>query len=536
MNDLNLNIKIADQPWELEKVCRLNHQTFSEEIPQHERTATGLLIDKFHSENQYVICLVGSEIVGMVALRNIRPFSLDFKLENLDDYLPPHQSLCEIRLLTVLPEYRKSSVFYSLFKVAFTHFIYQKYDLAIISGILSQQRLYRSVGFIPFGPIVGDDVKFQPMYGTPDFFFRSRHKAVQTNPQKGVNALPGPVDLKNIVAEEFRIKPESHRGLKFVQNYKKVCKSLCRFVKAENAQIFTGSATLANEIILAHISALSQKGLIVSNGEFGNRIIQQAQCQKISFTEYKVGLGEELSTSHIEQLIEKDLDIKWIYLVHCETSSGVLNDLTSIVNICSQKNIKVLVDCVSTFGIVPLDLSKVYMASVSSGKAIGSLPGLAVIFFNELQKVPENSVPVYLDIWYYIKKDGIPFTLNSNALYALGIAVDIIDVKSRYADINEKASWLRDQISQLGYDLFPKGCSSLHPAIITIGFPVSIDSTSFGRLLEEQNILVNYNSEYLVRQNMIQICLFSDLKDDDMHFIMRIMKTIKVKLSNNGGH
>jgi aspartate aminotransferase-like enzyme len=534
MNDLNLNIKIADQPWELEKVCRLNHQTFSEEIPQHERTATGLLIDKFHSENQYIICLVDSEIVGMVALRSIRPFSLDSKLDHLDDYLPPHKSLCEIRLLTVLPEYRRSSIFYSLFKVAFTYFINQKYDLAIISGILSQQRLYRSVGFIPFGPVVGDGVKFQPMYGTPDFFFQSRHKAVHSNPQKGVNALPGPVDLKNIVAEEFRIKPESHRGLKFVQNYKKICNSLCRFVNAEHAQIFTGSATLANEIIVAHLSALSQKGLIVSNGEFGNRIIHQAQSQKISFTEYKVGLGEELSTTFIEQLLEKDHDLKWIYMVHCETSSGVLNDLTGVINICSQKNIKVLVDCVSTFGIVPLDLNKVYMAAASSGKAIGSLPGLAVVFFNGLLKVPENSIPVYLDLWYYIKKEGIPFTLNSNALYALGIAVNIIDIKSRFADITEKSVWLRTQITQLGYDLFPIGCKSLHPAIITIVMPESMDSVLFGRLMEDHNFLVNYNSEYLIRQNMIQICLFSDLSEDDMHFIIHVIKTIKSELTNKG--
>ena len=524
MNDLNLNIKIADQPWELEQVCRLNHKTFSEEIPQHERTATGLLVDKFHSENQYVICLVDSAIVGMVALRSIRPFSLDFKLENLDDYLPPHKSLCEIRLLTVLPEYRRSSVFYSLFKVAFTHFINQKYDLAIISGIMSQQRLYRSVGFIPFGPVVGDEVKFQPMYATPDFFFQSRHKAVQSNHQKCVNALPGPVDLKNIVADEFRIRPESHRGLKFVQNYKKVCKSLCSFVNAEHAQIFTGSATMANEIMVAHLSALSQKGLIVSNGEFGNRIINQARSQKISFVEYKVDLGDELSTINIQQLLEEDSDLKWMYMVHCETSSGVLNDLTEVIKICSHKNIKVLVDCVSTFGIIPLDLRKVYMASVSSGKAIGSLPGLAVVFYNELLKVPENSVPVYLDIWYYIKKEGIPFTLNSNALYALGVAVDIIDVKSRFTDITEKSAWLRRQISQLGYNFFPKDCHSLHPAIITIVMPETMNSVMFGSLLEAHNFLVNYNSEYLVRHNLIQICLFSDLSDDDMNFIIQVIQ------------
>ena len=103
-----LYTKIADQEWEFDEICRLNHQTFSEEIQQHDKTPTGLLIDKFHSENQYIICLNESEIVGMVALRDKRPFSLDFKLENIDHYLPPHKLSCEIRLLIVKPAFRNS--------------------------------------------------------------------------------------------------------------------------------------------------------------------------------------------------------------------------------------------------------------------------------------------------------------------------------------------------------------------------------------------------------------------------------------------
>jgi hypothetical protein len=53
-------------------------------------------------------------------------------------------------------------------------------------------------------------------------------------------------------------------------------------------------------------------------------------------------------------------------------------------------------------------------------------------------------------------------------------------------------------------------------------------------LMEDHNFLVNYNSEYLIRQNMIQICLFSDLSEDDMHFIIHVIKTIKSELTNKG--
>ena len=530
MNNLNLTVKIADQQWELDEICRLNHQTFSEEIPQHEKTATGFLIDKFHSENQYIICLDDAELAGMVALRDKRPFSLDYKLDNIDDYLPPGKSLCEIRLLIVQPKYRNSRVFFYLFKELFNQLIKKQYDLALISGILSQQKLYRSLGFVPFGPLVGEPVKFQPMYVTSDFFLRSRHYKKEINPQhRIINALPGPVTVKNIISEEFKKSSESHRCDNFLQNYRKIGNSLCRLVHAKDVQIFTGSGTLANEVILSHLSGLSEKGLIVSNGEFGDRIIRQAICQKIIFDEYKLKLGDELDVYLIEQHLKKDRAIKWLFVVHCETSSGVLNDISKLTDICNRLNIKILIDCVSTFGIIPLDLSKVYMASASSGKAIGSFSGLSLIFFNRLLQVPENSIPRYLDIWYYIKKDGIPFTLNSNALNALGVAVETTDVDLKYNIIREKSLWLRNQIIQLNFNLLSTtNSNALHPAIITIILPETIISSSFGKLLEEQNILINYNSDYLLARNMVQICLFSDVNDEDLKHLLRVLKSIKV--------
>jgi aspartate aminotransferase-like enzyme len=524
MNNLNLTVKVADQPWELEEVCRMNHQTFSEEIQQHEKTSNGLLIDKFHSENQYIICLDGQEIIGMVALRSARPFSLDFKLENIEQYLPPHKSLCEIRLLSVKPKYRSSRVFFYLFEEGFRQFTKNGWDYGVISGILSQQKLYRSVGFVPFGPLVGDSVKFQPMYGSPDFFFKSRHISTALSLQrKRVNALPGPVDIKNIIAEEYVKKPISHRSPEFVHQYKNTCKTLSNFVKAKNVQIFTGSATLGNEVILAHLSALSKKGLILSNGEFGKRIVHQARCQKLVFTEYQVDHGEVFDYRHIEQLLENDNEIRWLYFVHCETSTGVLNDMNRIAKICEKRNIKVLVDCVSTIGIIPIDLSRVYMAAASSGKAIGSFSGLAMVFYNDLQGIPENSVPVYLDIWYYIKKNGIPFTMNSNALYALSVAVGIIDIDARYAAVKEKASWLRNEISGLGLGQQTLDYSWNHPAIITLWLPESINSVSVGKRLEDKNILISYNSDYLVKENSIQICLFSDTPLEDLEYFVKVI-------------
>ena len=79
-----LVFKFASEDWEFEEIHRLNYKTFVEEIPQHKASPTQRLVDKFHSENTYLICLCGRKLAGMLAVRGSRPFSLDQKLENLE--------------------------------------------------------------------------------------------------------------------------------------------------------------------------------------------------------------------------------------------------------------------------------------------------------------------------------------------------------------------------------------------------------------------------------------------------------------------
>jgi N-acyl-L-homoserine lactone synthetase len=159
--------KVAAEPWEFEQIHRLNYRTFVEEIPQHSGNESGILIDKFHEENTYIIALFGRRLAGMVALRGNRPFSLDSKLDNLDSYLPPYRSLCEIRLLAIDPDFRTGAVFRGLIESGAEYGLSRGYDLAVISGTVRQTRLYRHLGFVPFGPLVGTaDAMFQPMYWT----------------------------------------------------------------------------------------------------------------------------------------------------------------------------------------------------------------------------------------------------------------------------------------------------------------------------------------------------------------------------------
>lgn len=158
-------VRVASHDWEYEQIHALNYETFVDEIPQHPHREDKLLIDKYHHENTYVICVINREVVGMIALRDQRPLSLDDKIEKIESYLPPFKSILEYRLLAVKKTHRNTAIFTEIMKKSFAMAIDGKYDIAVISGTTSQVRLYTHLGFKPFGTMVGKhDALYQPMY------------------------------------------------------------------------------------------------------------------------------------------------------------------------------------------------------------------------------------------------------------------------------------------------------------------------------------------------------------------------------------
>ena len=181
-SNLSLKFKFATEDSEFQQIHSLNYKTFVEEIPQHHKNSLGLLVDKFHDQNTYIICLRGEKLGGMVAVRDSRPFSLDEKLDDLDSYFPRNvKSVCEIRLLSVDFKFRSGQVFKGLMTALADYCILKDYDIAIISGTVREQKLYKRLGFIPFGPLVGhEEALYQPMYTSP------------VSIRKKYNSLPSP--------------------------------------------------------------------------------------------------------------------------------------------------------------------------------------------------------------------------------------------------------------------------------------------------------------------------------------------------------
>jgi len=160
-----LVFKIADCEEEFEQIHRLNYDTFVKEIPQHAGNPSNKLIDKFHSKNTYCIVKDKKEVVGMISACDDRPFSVEQKLDNFDDFFPKSKIMLEVRLLSIKKKYRKGLVFKALIKTLYEHVIKGRYDFIVISGTLREVKLYRHIGFVSFGGLVGSkEAPYQPMF------------------------------------------------------------------------------------------------------------------------------------------------------------------------------------------------------------------------------------------------------------------------------------------------------------------------------------------------------------------------------------
>jgi aspartate aminotransferase-like enzyme len=525
-----LVFKFATEDWEFEQIHRLNYRTFVEEIPQHERSAAGRLVDKFHAENTYLICLCDQKLVGMLAVRGKRPFSLDHKLPDLDSYLPAGRTVCEIRLLAVEKKFRGARVLQGILALLWQHGVEMGYDLAIISGTTRQQKLYQHLGFVPFGPVVGTgDAQFQPMYITLETFEVTAREFLRSSPARSfhpsaVNFLPGPVAVRREVRRAFEQSPESHRADSFKTEFQATKHLLTELVRAQHVELFVGSGTLANDVVGAQLSLLGGPGLVLSNGEFGERLVDHARRWNLSFTAVDAPWGQPLDLELVRRKLATMPVPGWVWYAHCETSTGVLNDLTALKELCAEHGVKLCLDAISSVGVVPVDLTGVYLASCASGKGLRSYPGVSMVFYHH-PIIPAGQLPRYLDLGYYARQDGIPFTFSSNLLHALHAAVQGVHWEKRFRDLLEISLWLRPRLVEIGFDLVGHDTRT-SPAIVTLALPSDLDSVQVGGSLQEAGYLLSYNSDYLRRRNWLQICLMGECAHDKVVALVNALNRV----------
>ncbi|RFA33483.1 aminotransferase [Virgibacillus dokdonensis] len=496
--------KIADLEEELEQIYRLNYETFVEEIPQHEKNSDHRLVDRFDDKNTYVIAKRGKEVIGMISVHNQRPFSLDQKLDNVDDYLPVSATPCEIRLLAIKKQYRGGRIFYGLCETLVDYCLEKGFNMAVISGTLRQTKLYKHLGFKAFGPLVGtEEAPYQPMYLTKKNFERAsklfermlRKEARQEN----YNFLPGPVEVSDAVKKAWSDKAISHRAKDVHKVMEEVQQQLCDVTNANYVEIAVGTGTLANDMIAAQLTTLPGAGLILSNGEFGERLMDQAVRFGLTFQSISKSWSVPITLEEIKRTLVEHPEIEWLWTVHCETSTGYVYPLEDLKQLCNQYGVRLCIDACSTVGVLPLHLESVYLASTVSGKGIGSYPGLAIVFHHE-KLFPQNSIPSYLDLGRYQTSDSIPFTHSSNSLFAMQAALQQFcpDKTKLFRDIS-------NAFQSVGMQVLTG--ENYSPGIVTVCLPPEIRSRQFGDVLKQKGVQVSYESSYLLNHNWFQVAI-----------------------------
>ena len=199
--------------------------------------------------------------------------------------------------------------------------------------------------------------------------------------------------------------------------------------------------------------------------------------------------------------------------MHSETSTGVLNDLNTLKNICLNKGKRLCLDCVSSVGIVPVDLSDVYLASGVSGKGLASYSGLSFVFYNHEILPISDTIPRYLDIGLYAESKGIPFTISSNLVYALSAALKAFENNNKLDQLKQLSDWVRAQVKSAGFRIVARDDVS-SPALITIPLPDWVSSSELGQRLQDEGFLLHWRSNYLLEKNWIQIALMGECVQD----------------------
>jgi aspartate aminotransferase-like enzyme len=334
-----------------------------------------------------------------------------------------------------------------------------------------------------------------------------------------VNLSTGPVAISAEVMNALSEPPISHRSVAFRQLYNKTSELLSTAFHVKQTFLLTGSGTLANEVMLQEIKYISGKGLILSNGEFGGRLIEQARRNNLNFITHELNWGQPFEITEIEKIISTGA-VNWILFAHCETSTGIINDLDKFVALAKSHHCLCFADCMSTVGTKPLNLSGLTMATASSGKGLASVPGLAVIFSN-IEPALKKEGPVYLDLAQYSNNAGIPFTLSSNLLKALYTAICQKLQPAQYELVQHYGKQFFQILHACDFVPF----SDANTKVFTIVTPGN-KRTGFYQHLNQNKLLLSNESQYLKNRGWCQLATFGFYTEKQLNHVLNSLSKL----------
>jgi len=541
-----LVFKCADLPEEFEQIHRLNYETFVREIGQYPDTGQERLVDKFHEKNTYFIACKEDEVVGMVSVHDTPPFSVSEKLPDPSILQAPGMKPLEVRLLAVKPRMRGNGlVLGGLIWMVHRFAKENGHTHLFISGVEKQMKLYNVLGFRAIGePVLRGNVYFTPMIlDLRRISAQSRRELARLGSRMSVESnistsdslylLPSFSHVSPKVREAFLEPPISHRSPKFIALFEEVRHQLCQMVGGyHEVALLLGSGTLANDAVAMALANLKRggTGLILLNGEFGHRLMLQAQRLHLPFRAMEWDWGQPWNLKEVEEFLQQRPPPAWVWGVHLESSTGVLNDLSGLAGLCQKSGVCLCLDCVSSMGAVPIDLEGVDLAIAVSGKSLGAYPGIAIVFMSQkfLDTVRWDHLPSYLDLSEALCL-GSRFTFPSSELRALSVSLKAYATPEKariiYTHYQHLGERVRSELRSLGLPpLAPEEFAA--PVMTTFPLPTHWSPEAFLAMCQAGGYTL-YSGRYLSRRHLAQIATLGTIQERDLEgLFLHLRKTL----------
>jgi 2-aminoethylphosphonate-pyruvate transaminase len=243
-----------------------------------------------------------------------------------------------------------------------------------------------------------------------------------------------------------------------------------------------GSGTFSVEAALGSLVPRDAVVLVPNNGAYCTRLLKILERLGVASIELKFRDDEPASVARIEEMFRREPRITHVAQVHLETSAGLLNPLDEIAALCKQHDKRLIVDAMSSFGALPIDVSKGGIDAViaASGKCLEGVPGMGFVIVRRtlLEASAGNSRSLALDLHdqyaYMMKTTQWRFTPPTHVVAALRAALDQFIAQggqpARGARYRGNCAALIEGMASLGFKPF-LDASVQAPVIVTFHAP-----------------------------------------------------------------
>jgi len=295
---------------------------------------------------------------------------------------------------------------------------------------------------------------------------------------------PGPLTTSDAVRRAM-LRDWGSRDRAFIAMTARVRRRLSALAQAADSHVCVpvqGSGTFAVEAALGTLVPRDGKALICVNGAYGRRMAKICEVIGRALTVYETAEDTPPDAARVESLLAADPAITHVAVVHCETTSGILNPVEDVARAVRAAGRRLIVDAMSSFGALPVDAGALGAEAIvaSANKCLEGVPGLgyAIIETGALETAAGNAPSLSLDLHdqnaYMARTGQWRFTPPTHVLAALDAALDAHEAEggtpargARYAG-NCRA--LVEGLRALGFETFlPDALQA--PIIVTVRMP-----------------------------------------------------------------